>query len=54
MMWWDRWILIVEDNPGDAWLMSELLKETGTSVKIAVAGDGKEALDIMNRGLDGS
>ncbi len=34
--------------------MSELLKETGISVKIAVAGDGKEALDIMNRGLDGS
>jgi two-component system, chemotaxis family, response regulator Rcp1 len=42
-------ILLVEDNPGDVRLMMELLKEGKVRNRIAVAGDGVEALDFLAR-----
>jgi CheY-like chemotaxis protein len=40
-------ILIVEDNPGDVYLISELLGELGNSIHIILMKDGREALDII-------
>jgi two-component system, chemotaxis family, response regulator Rcp1 len=42
-------ILLVEDNPGDVRLMVEFLKEGKVRNRIAVAGDGVEALDFLAR-----
>jgi chemotaxis family two-component system response regulator Rcp1 len=42
-------ILLVDDNPGDVRLMQEALKEGHTPIQLTVAGDGDEALAILNR-----
>jgi chemotaxis family two-component system response regulator Rcp1 len=44
-------IMLVEDNPGDIRLMQELLSSPGMGVRILVAHDGVEALEmLMHRG----
>jgi CheY-like chemotaxis protein len=42
-------ILVVEDNPADAYLINDLLSETGSRFDIAIARDGEEALDRLLR-----
>ena len=43
-------VLIVEDNPGDALLISELMEETGLWIHASIARNGQMALDIFNKG----
>lgn len=45
-------ILIVEDNPADAFLVSELLQDVGVPMNITIAEDGQKALDVLD-GLNG-
>lgn len=40
-------IMIIEDNVGDALLISELLEEIGISIHTSVAKDGRTAMDIL-------
>lgn len=40
-------ILIIEDNPGDAYMISELLRDTGLDLNITVADDGQKGLDLL-------
>jgi CheY-like chemotaxis protein len=40
-------ILIVEDNPTDARLLSEILKELELKMEITVVRDGQQALDML-------
>ena len=40
-------VLIVEDNRGDANLISELLDEMGLPLRVTLAMDGQKALDIL-------
>jgi CheY-like chemotaxis protein len=48
-------ILVVEDNPADAYLIKDLLSETSARFEIAVARDGEEALDrLLRRPFDRS
>ncbi len=42
-------ILLVEDNEGDIFLVTEALEEGKIVNKISVARDGKEALDFLNK-----
>ncbi|MEM1043206.1 MAG: response regulator [Bacteroidota bacterium] len=42
-------VLIVEDNPGDVELAKEALRETTLPLNVSVAGDGEEALALMQR-----
>ena len=42
-------ILLVEDNPGDARLVKEALKDGKVLNDLYVVGDGVEALDFLNR-----
>ena len=42
-------VLLVEDNQGDAFLIKELLRDTGIDLNISVAEDGQKALDMLNR-----
>ena len=42
-------ILLVEDNPGDVRLTVEVFKEGKVRNRLAVASDGVEALDYLNR-----
>src|SRR5712692_2237734 len=42
-------ILLVEDNPGDARLMLEVLKDFKITNNVSVAKDGVEALAFMSR-----
>ena len=42
-------ILMVEDNPGDAFLISELLGELGNTIHLTLVKDGREALDIFTK-----
>jgi CheY-like chemotaxis protein len=42
-------ILLIEDNCGDAYLISELLRDVGIPLNITVAIDGQTALDILNK-----
>jgi chemotaxis family two-component system response regulator Rcp1 len=41
-------VLIVEDNPGDAYMINEMLQNLKMNLSISVAEDGQEALDILN------
>lgn len=45
-------ILLVEDNPGDARLLREIIKGGKGSVSLRVVGDGFEAMELL-RGGDG-
>jgi chemotaxis family two-component system response regulator Rcp1 len=40
-------ILLVEDNPADVRLMREAFAEQGTSVELVIAGDGEEAMRLL-------
>lgn len=42
-------ILLVEDNPGDARLLREALVECGMEHRLAVVGDGVEAIRYLRR-----
>lgn len=42
-------IMLVEDNPGDIRLITELFKETDVRNQINVAFDGEEALQMLHR-----
>jgi two-component system, chemotaxis family, response regulator Rcp1 len=42
-------ILLVEDNPGDARLTAELLRDSGISIKINHVRDGVQALALLRR-----
>ena len=42
-------ILLVEDNPGDVRLITESFKEVEMPHKLAVARDGLEAIQILNK-----
>lgn len=42
-------ILLVEDNEGDIFLVTEALEEGKIVNKISVAKDGKEAIDFLDR-----
>ncbi|MEM6845482.1 MAG: response regulator [Bacteroidota bacterium] len=42
-----RSVLLVEDNPGDARLVREALKDSAEPLEISVASDGQEALDML-------
>ncbi len=42
-------ILLVEDNPADAFLTQEVLKEANISHNLQVAPDGVEALDYLRQ-----
>lgn len=45
-----RFILLVEDNPDDQALTMRALKKNNIKNEVVVAGDGKEALDILMAG----
>lgn len=40
-------ILLVEDNPGDSYLLQECFDLTGAQVNLIVAKDGRQACDIL-------
>jgi len=40
-------VLLVEDNPGDVRLITEALSEIDLPHNLVVAGDGREALDLL-------
>jgi two-component system, chemotaxis family, response regulator Rcp1 len=42
-------ILLVEDNPGDVWLVKNAIQSADSHVAISVAVDGREALDFLRR-----
>jgi two-component system, chemotaxis family, response regulator Rcp1 len=42
-------IMIIEDNIGDALLISELLEEIGLSIHTTIAKDGRMAMDIFKK-----
>jgi len=42
-------ILIVEDNPGDVELVRQVLRESSTPHRLAVAKDGEEAMHMLRR-----
>jgi len=44
-------VLLTEDDLADAFLISELLREVGMPMEIAVVSDGQAALDILGEGL---
>ena len=46
-------ILLIEDNPADVYLIREALKENNVECTLHVAADGKDALEMLNRGLPG-
>jgi len=41
-------ILLVEDNEGDVFLISEALEELNLPLRISFAKDGREALEFLN------
>lgn len=49
-------MLLVEDNPGDVFLIREALEQSGLHVRMHVADDGQQAMDFLRRpdmaGLD--
>ena len=40
-------VMIVEDNPGDAFMIKEMLRAVDKGLKIISVEDGKKALDTM-------
>ena len=42
-------VLLVEDNPADVRLTQEALKDGRVMVNLTVAGDGVEAMEVLNR-----
>lgn len=42
-------VLLVEDNPGDARLTREALREARAAVRLSVVSDGEEALAFLRR-----
>lgn len=42
-------VLIIEDNPGDAFIMEEALREHGVNCTVTVLSDGEEASEFFNR-----
>lgn len=42
-------ILLVEDNEGDILLTRVALEDAGINFKLSVVGDGKEAIDFLNK-----
>jgi CheY-like chemotaxis protein len=42
-------IMIIEDNIGDALLISELLEEIGISIHTTIAKDGRMAMDMLRK-----
>jgi two-component system, chemotaxis family, response regulator Rcp1 len=47
-------VLLVEDNQGDAFLIKEMLRDTGIDLNISVAENGQKALDMLNRAVVGN
>lgn len=43
-------VLIVEDNPGDAFMIKEMLNDLKLDLKVTVVKDGQEALDVLSDG----
>ena len=41
-------ILLVEDNPGDVFLVKEALSRCGTPYELTVAGDGRSAWELLD------
>lgn len=42
-------VLLIEDNPGDAHLISEMLHDLDLRLNITIAEDGQKAMDILQR-----
>ncbi len=40
-------VLIVEDNPGDAFIIEEMLLEIGVEINIKIVEDGLEAVNLL-------
>jgi CheY-like chemotaxis protein len=47
------WVLLVEDDLGDIFLIKEMLQGTGEDLKVTVAENGQKAMDILNRTIGG-
>ena len=47
-------VLIVEDNPGDAYIIKEMLKDLKLNLGITVAEDGQQALEILKARRNGT
>lgn len=46
-------ILVIEDNPGDVRLLQEVFLELAADVRLSVARDGAEALEIIKCSISG-
>ncbi|HEY3420261.1 MAG TPA: response regulator [Methanomassiliicoccales archaeon] len=47
-------VLIVEDNPGDAYIIKELLKDLKLNLNITLAEDGQEAVNFLKAKRNGT
>ena len=47
-----NYLLLIEDNPDDAFLVAEGLSEGPDGCRVAVSGDGVEAIEFLRRRLD--
>jgi DNA-binding response OmpR family regulator len=45
----EPWVLLVEDNPGDALLVEEALTEHRVPGKLVVLGDGEKAIQFVEQ-----
>lgn len=45
-------VLLVDDNPGDLFMMREALEETGSPIECILAADGQEALEHLQAAAD--
>jgi chemotaxis family two-component system response regulator Rcp1 len=46
-------LLLVEDNPGDVFLVRHVIREEGLKLELKVAEDGEKAIQIIDRLDDG-
>ena len=46
-------VLLIEDNPGDVRLLEEAFRELHADIRMLVAKDGAEGLEMINKALDG-